>query len=118
MSTAISRRVKNYITFPREYEELRKIKQGFYDINGFPNVIGAIDGTLIPIKGPSVDEPAYVSRKGFHAINVQAVCDARLRLLNIVVKWPGSTHDSYILSNSYWKKCQIVGIYWAIRAIR
>ena len=91
VSGAISRRVKNYITFPR------KIKQGFYDINGFPNVIGAIDGTLIPIKGPSVDEPAYVCRKGFHVINIQAGCDARLRLLNIVVKWPGSTHDSYIL---------------------
>ena len=100
VSSAISRRVRNYITFPRREEELRKIKQGFYEMYGFPNVNGAIDGTLIAIKGPSIDEPAYVCRKGYHAINVQAVCDPQLRLLNIVIRWPGSTHGSNILSTS------------------
>ncbi|XP_048253928.1 putative nuclease HARBI1 [Haliotis rufescens] len=35
---------------------------------------------LIPIKRPSGDdESAFVCRKGFHAINVQAVCDAKLQ---------------------------------------
>ncbi|XP_046562240.1 putative nuclease HARBI1 [Haliotis rubra] len=54
--------------------------QDFYKIAEFPCVIGAIDGTLIPIKRPPADEEvAYVCRKGFHAINVQAVCDANLR---------------------------------------
>ena len=65
-------------------------------MSGFPNVIMAIDVTLIAIKGPST----YVCRKGYHAINVQTVCDSQLHILNIVVKWPGSTHDSYILSNN------------------
>ena len=100
VSRAISQRVRNYITFPTTDEELRVIKKGFFEINGFPNVIGAINGTLIAIKGPSADEPLYVCRKGFHAINVQVVCDAQLRILNIVAKWPGSTHDSYIFSTS------------------
>ena len=46
----------------------------------FPNVVGAIDGTLIPIKGmASEDEPSFICRKGFHAINVQAVVDSELR---------------------------------------
>ena len=33
VSSAISRRVRTYITFPRREEELRKIKQGFYEMN-------------------------------------------------------------------------------------
>lgn len=45
----------------------------------FPNVLGAVDGTLIKIQAPSENEPSYVWRKGFHALNVQTVSDASLR---------------------------------------
>jgi hypothetical protein len=34
-----------------------------------PNVIGVIDGTLIPIIAPKDNEADFVCRKGFHAIN-------------------------------------------------
>ncbi|XP_039618160.1 zinc finger protein 665-like [Polypterus senegalus] len=37
----------------------------------FPNVIGCIDGTHIPIKAPSMNEGDYVNRKSIHSINVQ-----------------------------------------------
>lgn len=67
----------------------------------FPNVVGAIDGTLIPIQGMSADdEPNFICRKGFPAINVQGVVDAKLCFTNIVVRWPGATHDSFVLQNS------------------
>lgn len=72
----------------------------FFNIAGFPNVIGAIDGTHIGIQAPSTHEPLFVNRKGYHSINVQAICDAKLRVLNCVARWPGSTHDSRILLNS------------------
>lgn len=46
--------------------------------------IGAVDWTLIPIKGmTSPDEPAYVCRKNFHALNIQAVADANMRLIHL-----------------------------------
>ena len=34
----------------------RQVMYDFYDIKEFPLVLGAVDGTLIPIKAPSVDE--------------------------------------------------------------
>ncbi|XP_052233277.1 putative nuclease HARBI1 [Dreissena polymorpha] len=64
-----------------------------------PNVIGAVDGTLIPIIAPSEAEEVYVCRKGYHAINVQAVVDHEMRFTDVVAQWPGSVHDSTIMEN-------------------
>ncbi|CAC5362618.1 HARBI1 [Mytilus coruscus] len=97
--SAINSCISN-IQFPRD-ADLTAVKEGFYRIATFPNVIGAIDGTLIPIQGLSGDdEPNFVCRKGYHAINVQAVVDHKLRFTNVVVRWPGSTHDAFILQQS------------------
>ena len=49
----------------------------FYSIAVFQRVIGAIDGSLIAIKGSDNEEHLYVCHKGFHAINVMAVCNAQ-----------------------------------------
>ena len=43
---------------------------------------------------------AFVNRKQFYSINVQAVCDSNAFITNIVARWPGSTHDSSIFENS------------------
>ena len=43
---------------------------------------------------------AFVNRKQFYSINVQAVCDSDAFITNIVARWPGSTHDSRIFENS------------------
>ena len=68
------------ISFPKTVAEQRHIKGEFHKISGFPRVLGCIDWSLIPIIRPkSTEESAYVCRKGFHAINLQAICDADLR---------------------------------------
>ena len=43
---------------------------------------------------------AFVNRKQFYSINVQAVFDSDAFITNIVARWPGSTHDSRIFGNS------------------
>jgi len=68
----------------------------FSAIAGFPNTIGDIDCTHFPIQTPTKNEEVFVNRKGVHTINVQAVCDANMRLLDVVAKWPGGTHESFI----------------------
>ena len=43
---------------------------------------------------------AFVNRKQFYSINVQAVCDSDTFISNIVTRWPGSTHGSRNFENS------------------
>ena len=50
---------------------------------------------------PSVEpQHIFINRKGYPSINVQVVVDSKMQVLDIVARWPGSTHDSRILSNS------------------
>uniref|UniRef100_A0A8C7L3E7 DDE Tnp4 domain-containing protein n=1 Tax=Oncorhynchus kisutch TaxID=8019 RepID=A0A8C7L3E7_ONCKI len=75
---------------------------GFYRRARFPGVLGAIDCTRIPIPNPGGENgELFCNRKGYCSINVQAVCDDKGQLTNIVARWPGSTHDSRIFDNSH-----------------
>ncbi|XP_018357392.1 PREDICTED: putative nuclease HARBI1 [Trachymyrmex cornetzi] len=44
------------------------ISDQFLEASGFPNVIGAIDGTQIKIRAPPTDSVSYINRKGFPSI--------------------------------------------------
>jgi len=77
----------------------------------FNGVIGAIDGLLVKIKCPSVKEVGmprtFFTRKGFFALNVQAVCDVRKRFIFVSMDMPGSSHDAraFFFSN-LWQAIQ------------
>nr|XP_027234098.1 putative nuclease HARBI1 [Penaeus vannamei] len=73
---------------PRRREEIQKIKQDFFAVCGFPNVLRAIDCTHIPIKAPR-QEHLYLNRKRVHSLNVQVVSDANSRILSFSAKFPG-----------------------------
>ena len=100
VTNGLCRKIKDFVKFPDE-NSLPRIKDGFFNIRGFPGVIGCVDGTHIWIIGPHENEKDYVNRKGYYSINVQVICDHRGRIINIVAKWPGSTHDSRILRSSH-----------------
>ncbi len=70
------------------------------EIAGFPNVVGVIDCTRVRLKATFMNDYAFINRKNYHSINVQIICDAKLSILNTVARWPGGTHDSFILQNS------------------
>lgn len=76
----------DYIKFPTSDEARNVAKRGFYAQRRFPGVIGCIDGTHIRIiSPPKAEEVAYVNRKRYHSINVQATCD-HLGLFTFVSK--------------------------------
>ena len=93
-TNALVNRLPQYISYPRDEASQNQIKQDFYKLRNLPHVLGAIDGTLIPNKATRNDEHLFVCRKGYHALNVQGISDANRKFLDIVSKWPGSTHDS------------------------
>lgn len=92
----------NFIKFPMAPEEIKTAASDFFTLLRctIPSVVGCVDGTHVRIQAPVVNEEAYVNRKGYHSLNVQLVCSADSRILNVVSKWPGSVHDSTIIRSS------------------
>ncbi|KAI4455966.1 hypothetical protein MML48_8g00014968 [Holotrichia oblita] len=46
------------------------------------------------------DAEVFRNRKQYFSINVQAVTDAKKRFVDIVARWPGSSHDATIFNAS------------------
>ncbi|XP_041934205.1 putative nuclease HARBI1 [Alosa sapidissima] len=76
------------------------IQGHFFREHQIPQVAGVVDGTLVPILTPHNDGHIYICRKGYAAINCQLVCDHRGIILDVVARWPGSTHDSFVFRES------------------
>ncbi|KAM7282248.1 putative nuclease HARBI1 [Ixodes scapularis] len=90
------------IKFPVTPQAAMRTARGFAEINGFPKVLGCIDGTHIALKIAKKDQNIYRNRKGYDSLNVQAVCNASNEITQLTVKWPGSTHDSFM-----WRNCDL-----------
>lgn len=61
-----------FIVWPTE-NKIQDIIFGFSELNGFPDTIGAINGTHINIPAPTVNPEAYVNRKGHHSVHLQVM---------------------------------------------
>ncbi|XP_022167246.1 putative nuclease HARBI1 [Myzus persicae] len=100
---------QGWVRFPKNMSELSEIRNEFYKETGFPGIIGCVDCTHVAIVPPSTNlnlnenqypEYIYVNRKGYHSINVQLICDSKLKILNVNALFPGSTHDIHVWNNS------------------
>ncbi|KAL0858513.1 hypothetical protein ABMA27_012375 [Loxostege sticticalis] len=95
VSQAIARLYPKYIYVHSNTTE------DFYNIARFPRVLGAIDGTHILMQSPNSNiGEEFRNRKSVFSMNVQGVCDANLNFMNVVARWPGSSHDATIFNNS------------------
>ena len=54
---------------------------------------------VLILGGPNAE--VYRNRKGFFSLNVQVICNTENYILDIVSRWPGSTHDSHMFRNSF-----------------
>lgn len=86
------------IKWPQGREQTTAEK--FKKFAGIPGVLGAIDGTYVPIKAPEEYPERYVNRKCYHAITLQAICDADLMFTDAYVGYPSSVSDHRIFKNS------------------
>ena len=71
----IMRFLAEKITFLSTEIEINRITNGFKKIGKISNVIGAIDGSHIPIKAPYLFSVDYFNKKEFYSIVLQAVVD-------------------------------------------
>lgn len=120
VTLAIGRLYPQFVKMPLQ-NNLLQTQTNFYHKASFPRVIGCVDGSHVRIQSPGKslnfasslhsvyylffvvggeDPEIFRNRKGYFSINMQAVCDSDLRLLDVVARWPGSTHDSTIFNNS------------------
>lgn len=88
-----------YIKWPTVHQ-MGTISEGFRNIQGIENVIGAIDGSHIEIIKPKENQDAYVNRKGYHSILLQGIVDHRKKFIDVFCGEPGSIHDARLLRKS------------------
>nr|CAI5852533.1 unnamed protein product [Callosobruchus analis] len=88
-----------FIKMPTEAEAI-EVASYFQQTTVLPNIIGAIDGTHIPIKPPRQGHRDFINRKGWASVILQGVVDAKYRFMDICVKNPGATHDASVLTGS------------------
>lgn len=92
-------RSKNYIALEHLANDFAEKTSGI-----FWGTFGSLDGLAVRIRCPNkneVHDPGnYFCRKGFYALNVQAICDKQKRILWVYTSNKGSTHDSAAFCNS------------------
>lgn len=88
---------QHWIRLPQSGDcEWLSMSQEFEARAGVPNVIGAVDGTLIEITQPQ-DSEGFCCRKLYTSFNVLAIVDARKRVRYYLIK-PGSMNDAGVFN--------------------
>lgn len=65
-----------------------------------PGIVGAIDGSHLPIIAPKDHQASYVNRKGYHRILLQGICDGKKQFLGCYAGEAGSIHDACLFRRS------------------
>ena len=79
VSLALTQKQRNFLKWPSTKEEILQNEHGIFTKGGFPGVIGCVDSTCIKIQAPHENKNDVVNHKGFHSINVQAICNHKGR---------------------------------------
>ena len=75
-----------FIKYPVTQGEVQSVIDGFLQKFGFPQVIGCIDGTHIPIQQLNKNVHNYFSYKMKYTINCQAICNHNRKFINVEIK--------------------------------
>lgn len=89
----------DYIKWPSG-ETLLESVNSFASKQGLRGVIGAIDGTHVPIKAPQKHSETYINRKKWHSVILQGVVTANKLFVDVYCGEPGSLHDARVLRKS------------------
>ncbi|KAI4469768.1 hypothetical protein MML48_1g02415 [Holotrichia oblita] len=80
--------------------ERNTIIEKFKSLVGMVGVVGAINGTYVPIKAPKQNAQQYVNRKHLPAITLQVIAAPTLKFLDCFAGYPSSVSDIRVFRNS------------------
>jgi hypothetical protein len=83
---------KIFIQTPNE-NRLRVLAKDFERLHNIPYIIGAIDGSHIPVLAPVIGGEDYYYRKSFHSTLLQGIVDANCIFWDYEFGWAGNLHD-------------------------
>uniref|UniRef100_UPI00398EE52D putative nuclease HARBI1 n=1 Tax=Pristiophorus japonicus TaxID=55135 RepID=UPI00398EE52D len=100
VTDALYRRRADYISFPMTTDKQLECQTTFLHVARFPWVQGVIDCTQVSLRAPQQTPEQFKNGKGFLSLNVQLVCDHSCKIMQVDARFPGSSHDSFILCQS------------------
>ena len=98
-SKALCRKKNEYIEWYSS-EEAKTIAQLSQRKYKYPQAIGAIDGSHIPINAPLDGKADYLCRKGYPSIVLQAVVDTHIKFRDVYANTAGAAHDATVFYRS------------------
>ena len=81
-----------FVQFPNP-ARFRILALEFEALHEIPYIIGAIDGSHIPILAHVIGGDDYYCRKSFHSALLQDIVDTKYAFWNYEFGWAGSMHD-------------------------
>ncbi|KAK5639435.1 hypothetical protein RI129_011927 [Pyrocoelia pectoralis] len=84
----------------RNQNGFNAIMDRFHRKTGFPGIVGAIDGSHIPIIAPKENHTSYINRKSFHSVLLQGICDDKQLFMDCYAGEAGSIHDACMFRRS------------------
>lgn len=97
-SAIITKLGPDLIHLLRSRKELEEKIAGWEIKYGFPQCLGAVDGTYIPISKPYINLQDLFSYKVKYTVNVQGVSDFQECFMDVDIRWPGGTHDAKVFA--------------------
>jgi hypothetical protein len=97
---AIDKHLKPLVIEKQSAATLRRMAAEFEALKGIPYVIGAVDGSHIPIIAPPIDPTSYYCRKGYYSVLLQGIVDSKCRFWDYDFGWVGRCHDWTLFQNS------------------
>lgn len=80
---------------------MARITNAFRRFAGIDGVIGAVDGTFVPIKAPKENSEVFITRKKNYAMTLQCIAESSLKFTDAFIAYPGPVSDCRVFRNSY-----------------